>query len=113
MKVGLKCLRYDPFHKFFYKHVRNPEHRSLMNRMQATVEPSAAALMSCCFQVLQTRPRDGGPPMDMSDDEWDAAYLYVAVVFQKVNDGPPGQPPPGFQGKRSRQPTENDIVYLE
>ena len=51
--------------------------------------------------------------MDMSDDEWDAAYLYVAVVFQKVNDGPPGQPPPGFQGKRSRQPTENDIVYLE
>ena len=67
------------------------------------------------WQGLQTDPPDEiKPPQPMTDDEWDAIYLYAAVVFRKRGDPNQFYPnPPSYQGRHTPQPHENDIVYIQ
>ena len=91
VKAGLKLVEKRNFHKFFYRHVANPELRALAGRMK---------VLTCSDQ-------------GMSKDEWEACFYYCAFVFKKEGaPNPQEAPPAGYVGGRqaSRAQYEEDIV---
>jgi len=90
-KAGLKLVEKRNFHKFFYRHVENPELRQLAGHMKVLTASEAG----------------------MSKDEWEACFYYCAFVFRKEGTPNPREAPPrGYVGgpQASRTQYEEDIV---
>jgi len=89
LQAGLKCVSKTNFHKFFNKHVQNPDLRDLLGRMK-----------------VLTATEEG-----MSEDEWEACFYYCAFVFKKPDTKTQEAVPRGYHGRQaSRVHQEEDIV---
>lgn len=78
------------FHQFIHEHIQNEDFAELMRKLGAL--------------------GDGTGRDTISDDEWDAAYLYMTFVFQKA-----GQVQSRHQSSQKRTATsinQEDIIYL-
>jgi mRNA (guanine-N7-)-methyltransferase len=63
MQYGLQLVLKKNFHDFVHEYSQVPDFADLMRKQGALGDPSTGATIS--------------------DEEWDAAYIYLAFVFQK------------------------------
>jgi mRNA (guanine-N7-)-methyltransferase len=63
-QYGLELVLKKNFHDFVHEYSQVPDFADLMRKQGALGDPSTGATIS--------------------DEEWDAAYIYLAFVFQKV-----------------------------